>query len=236
MPAAVLWPARESLYDLMRLRASIGDAAFAAEKQCDPHDPTLAEWPPDYFDHPSLYFDQWPEKLEVRTLALDPSKGKDAKTGDYSAYVRFGRDQYGVEYVEADLARRTTDVMVAEGVEHVRAFKPDGFAVEANQFQELLCTEFRRVFSEAKVDVAVHPIDNTVNKLVRIRRLGPSLAQRRIRFKSRSPGTALLVQQLRDFPQGDHDDGPDACELARRLAVQLFNRAAMGRGSSRYRA
>jgi hypothetical protein len=38
-----------------------------------------------------------------------------------------------------------------------------------------------------------------------------------------------LVQQLKDFPQGDHDDGPDAGELARRLAVDLFNERAIGR-------
>jgi hypothetical protein len=32
------------------------------------------------------------------------------------------------------------------------------------------------------------------------------------------------VQQLRDFPNGDHDDGPDALEMARRLAIELSNK------------
>ena len=72
----------------------------------------------------------------------------------------------------------------------------------------------------------IYGVNNTTNKLVRIRRLGPALAQKRLRFKARSPGTMLLVQQLRDFPAGDHDDGPDALEMARRLAVELWN----GRG------
>jgi hypothetical protein len=45
----------------------------------------------------------------------------------------------------------------------------------------------------------------------------------RLRFKSRSPGTALLVQQLQDFPLGDHDDGPDALEQALRLLIELWN-------------
>jgi len=40
-------------------------------------------------------------------------------------------------------------------------------------------------------------------------------------MKSGSPGTRLLVDQLRDFPAGDHDDGPDALEMALRLAEQL---------------
>jgi hypothetical protein len=29
------------------------------------------------------------------------------------------------------------------------------------------------------------------------------------------------VNQLRDFPIGDHDDGPDALEMALRLAEEL---------------
>jgi hypothetical protein len=33
----------------------------------------------------------------------------------------------------------------------------------------------------------------------------------------------LLVQQLKDFPVGDHDDGPDALKAALRLATDLWN-------------
>ena len=67
-------------------------------------------------------------------------------------------------------------------------------------------------------------LDNQVNKQVRIRRLGTYLSQRRLRFKSRSAGTTLLVQQLQDFPVGDHDDGPDALEQALRVLTDLWNR------------
>jgi predicted phage terminase large subunit-like protein len=67
-------------------------------------------------------------------------------------------------------------------------------------------------------------VDNRVNKLVRIRRLGPYLASHRLRFKGNSPSTRLLVEQLRTFPAGDHDDGPDAAEMAIRLAVELLGK------------
>ena len=43
--AGVLWPERESLYDLMLLRATIGPAAFESEKQGNPRDPSRCEWP-----------------------------------------------------------------------------------------------------------------------------------------------------------------------------------------------
>ena len=66
------------------------------------------------------------------------------------------------------------------------------------------------------------PIENRINKLVRIRRLGPYLAGRRLRFKNHSPGTRMLVEQLQQFPVADHDDGPDAAEMAVRLAAELL--------------
>ena len=184
----------------------------------------MCEWGPDYFDYPGFRFDRWPDAYLLRVLSLDPSKGKDADVGDYSAYVRYGWDpRTDVEYVEADLRRRTTDVIVDEGVEHVREFKPEGFAVEVNQFQELLWVDFLRAGKAAQVGLPMHTVVNMVNKEVRIRRLGPRLAQRSLRFKSRSPGTDLLIQQLRDFPTGEHDDGPDALEQAQRLAIDIWN-------------
>jgi predicted phage terminase large subunit-like protein len=223
MPASVLWPERESLYDLMVLRATIGAAAFESEKQNNPIDPSLCEWPEEYFTRPGFWFEQWPQHLEIKTLALDPSKGKDAKHGDYRAFVKLGRDRNQVLYCEADLRRCTSEVIVAEAVEYVKEFKPDGFAIEINQYQELFVAPIQEAAREAKVPMPSYGINNQVNKDVRIRRLGPYLSQRLLRFKAISAGTALLVQQLRDFPLGDHDDGPDALEMALRLMIELWN-------------
>jgi hypothetical protein len=54
----------------------------------------------------------------------------------------------------------------------------------------------------------------------RIRRLTPLLSQGCLRFKAGSEGAKLLVDQLRDFPCGEHDDAPDALEVAFRLACE----------------
>ncbi len=219
--AQVLWPELEDLYTLMCMRAEGGRAAFEREKQNSPIAPEQCEWPEEYFDE-SIWFDQWPDRLAIKTLAIDPSKGADSRRGDYSAIVMLGVDRRGVLYVEADQARRPVPQIVADGVALYRRFQPDAFGVEANQFQELLGGEFETEFRRQGV-LTPRPrlIDNHVNKLVRIRRLGPHLATGRLRMKSNSPGTQLLVDQLRDFPAGDHDDGPDALEMALRLAEQL---------------
>jgi predicted phage terminase large subunit-like protein len=234
--AIVLWPEEEDLYTLMCMRAESGRTAFEREKQNSPVNPDLCEWPESYFDE-AIWFEAWPENLQVKTLALDPSKGSDSRRGDYSALVMLGVDRQGVLYLEADLARRPTPQMVAEGVELCRRFRPDVFGIEANQFQDLLRGEFEAEFRRQGVlGTRPWPVENRTNKLVRIRRLGPYLSTRRLRFKSGSPGTRLLVEQLQQFPVGDHDDGPDAAEMALRLAADLLEgrRAREGAAARRF--
>ncbi len=224
--AVLLWPEEEDLYTLMRMRAESGRTAFEREKQNSPINPDQCEWPESYFDE-SIWFDDWPERLAVKTLALDPSKGADSRRGDYSALVALGIDRRGLIYVEADLARRPVDQITADGVEWVRRFQPDAFGIEANQFQELLGQQFTDEFRrQGLVGITPYLIDNRVNKLVRIRRLGPYLSSGRIRFKNGCPSCRLLVDQLRSFPMGDHDDGPDALEMAIRLAIELNDRGS----------
>ncbi len=225
--AIVLWPETEDLYTLMCMRVESGRTAFEREKQNSPVNPELCEWPESYFDE-MIWFERWPERLVVKAMALDPSKGNDARHGDFSAIVLLGVDRQGVLYVEADLARRPTPDMVADAAEWYCRRRPDVFGVEANQFQDLLVGEFEAEFRRRGVLAARPvPIENHTSKQVRIRRLGPYLSSHRVRFKSDSPGTRLLVEQLEMFPVGDHDDGPDALEMALRLAVEvLHGRAA----------
>ena len=228
--ALLLWPEVEDLYTLMSMRAESGRTAFEREKQNSPVNPELCEWPESYFDE-GVWFDAWPGNLVVKTMALDPSKGSDARRGDFSAIVLLGVDRQGVLYVEADLARRPTPEIVADAAESFRRHRPDVFGVEANQFQDLLVGEFEAEFRRQGILAARPvPIENHTPKPVRIRRLGPYLSSRRLRFKSGSPGTRLLVEQLQMFPVADHDDGPDALEMALRLAIEVLHGRASNDG------
>ena len=164
-----------------------------------------------------------PSDLTVRAIALDPSKGRDARNGDYSAYVFVGIASRGVLHVEADLARRATPQMVEDGVAMCLRLRPQAFGVEANQYQELLCGEFAAELARQRIShIVPSAIHNYTSKMMRIRRLGPHLSQGRLRFLACSPSTRMLVEQLRDFPCGAHDDGPDALEMAIRLAEETL--------------
>jgi hypothetical protein len=91
--AVLLWPEAEDLYTLMCMRVESGRTAFEREKQGSPINPESCEFPESYF-RPHIWFDAWPTELQLKTIALDPSKGSDARRGDYSALV-LGLDHQG---------------------------------------------------------------------------------------------------------------------------------------------
>jgi predicted phage terminase large subunit-like protein len=218
--AELLWPQEEDLYSLMCLRASGGRAAFEREKQGVPVNPEMCEFDESWFGS-NVWFDEWPRAFRVRVLALDPSKGREDRHGDYSAFVFVGVDAQGTAWVEADLARRPTPEIVATGAELIRRLRPDVFGLETNQFQELLGAHFmEELRRQGILWVVPMGVENRTNKRVRIRWLGQFLAERKLRFLAGSAGTKLLVDQLKDFPVADHDDGPDALEMALRLAFE----------------
>ena len=91
------------------------------------------------------------------------------------------------------------------------SFGPMCSASKSINFKSCSGSEFAAESGRQRlIGIVPWAIENRVNKQTRIRRLGPYLSNRRIKFKSGSPGTRLLVEQLKEFPLADHDDGPDA--------------------------
>lgn len=217
-----LWPDKFDLDSLQKMKASIGEYQWSALYQQSPRSGGGTEWPDEYFPK-EIWFDEWPKTITMKTIGVDPSKGRDGKHGDYSAIVKLGRDTDGTLYVEADLERRNSESIVDTILETQAKFRADAIGIETNQFQELLAVQLQEKARLCGYVVPIVKIINTVNKAIRIRRLGPYLSQRTIRFKANSVGTKLLVDQLRDFPVAEHDDGPDSLEMALRVMIELWN-------------
>ncbi len=190
--------------------------------QQNPPETLDVEFRADYFSD-TIWFDEWPVAAEVvdRVMALDPSLGASDHC-DYSAFVMLVLDRSGILWVEADLDRRDAHRMALDAVRLGHVFNPLAFCVEANGFQQLLADGIARALRADGFMLPVTPWANTQNKVARIRGLAPYLARGEFRFRRHSPGTALLVEQLKGFPSAKHDDGPDALAMALELARERF--------------
>lgn len=193
-----------------------------------------SEWPPEYFDE--IFVNEWPATSErlITSVALDPSMGEN-ETSDYSAFVACCKGHDGIYYLDANIARRDISQIVATGVAWMKDIRPDAFGCETVLFQKMLLTEFQRALPSIGIDDSqIYGIKNNSmgsrfkdQKRTRIRaRLTKLLASGRIKVR-RSPGSSLLVEQLRGFPSHKHDDGPDAAEMAIRLADELLDGAGL---------
>lgn len=211
--AELLWPEKESLYDLMVYRTAYGESAFRSEKQGFPSSDQLSEWPVELFGE-RIWFDSWPEGIRLKVVALDPSKGR-SDTSDYSAFIDLRLAEDGNLYIDADIKRRDVTRIWEDGFALNARVQPQLFIVETNGFQELLCIEFDRQAAERGTVIPIHGVDHyKVRKEIRIRTIGPYLHMNRLRFKRDSQGAKDLVDQLMEFPNAQHDDGPDALEMA----------------------
>lgn len=181
------------------------------------------EWPPDYFGR-HLWFPTWPELRTCVVIAWDPSKGGDAKFGDYSAFTILVRDEKGRLYADGVASRKWP---VETGIDILldlcALWHPiDGVVIEVNQFQHLI----KKLFVKRAMELGVHPpvyeINNSLKKEVRIKRIGTYLAERTIQLKGDSQGARLLGAQLMSFPNGEFDDLPDSLEMGIRTMIKLW--------------
>lgn len=181
------------------------------------------EWPNEYFGE-HIWVDKMPEDHDIAmsVMSLDPSKGKNSKKGDYSTTVKMARGKDGLLYVDADLRRCDAETLTDFFLGELGEFYPNRVGIEVNQFQHLLSKEISKGMKSRNIDIPIVELYNSINKEVRIRRLGPHLRNHKFRF-IRNPGSTLLVSQLREFPLGKHDDGPDALEMALRVLIQTWN-------------
>lgn len=224
-PGKALWPQRYDEDALSAIEKSQGPYYWSALYQGRPRQHEQAEWPEDYFD--DVFVDRMPHAFEMGAVGIDPSKGREK--GDYWASV-FAGVSGGNIYVDSIMNRMPAEVGIQRTTELALRYNADLAGVEAIAFQELLepmLVDYQR--ANRLPAFSVVPLVDLAHKQIRIRRLGGWLAQGRLRFLD-TPANRLVVDQLKDFPIGDHDDGPDALEMAIRMLSELAVRSGVAGG------
>jgi len=208
--AVLNWPDMQPLEWLMRVRAE-NHAAFEAEYQGNP----ISERSP--FRDLQFWVQRNPRWVFFG--AIDPSLGKRGGRGDPSAILVGGLDpETGVlDVVEASIRVRLPDTIIADAIALQREWRCQLWFVEAVQFQELLRELLMQEAAKAGVPMPCIPVVPHADKRLRIERLQAPIAAGLIRLH---PSQTTLIDQLQQWPDADHDDGPDALEMLWSHALQ----------------
>ncbi|MGD9643962.1 MAG: phage terminase large subunit [Elusimicrobiales bacterium] len=210
----VLWPEARPYKVLMEIYTDIGEIAFAAEHQNKPINTEECLFKPEWL----VYYDE--DELEKVYFtdfygALDPSLGK-TRLSDYTALIVLGRAESGILYVlEAVIERLTPDRIVDLLLDVCREYEFTRFGIETNQYQDLLRLMIVERSAREGVYVPIVPLQHNKDKVLRVQALVPYIRNGYVRFNKEH---RLLIEQLLGFPKLRHDDGPDALEMAVRMA------------------
>lgn len=211
--ARVLWPSVQPLVKLMKIRVRIGDDAFSSEYQNEPIDGDAQMFA-------KLTF--WVSRLIdwVFVGACDPSLGGANKRNDPSAIGvgGFNRQTGILDVVEASIRRRVPSVIMADIEALQREYRCLKWGVETVQFQAFFAEQLVKQSAQRGTPIPMVPIKSTVEKALRIESLEPHIRNGLIRLH---PGLAVLLEQLRFYPQHPHDDGPDMLEMLWQMAQSI---------------
>ena len=232
----VLWPESESYYDLMCERVEIGKRAFAKEKQNDPRADDDA-----LFDRIHWYYETkaglvvessgavipWSELYSYGSLdpATGESKSKARKTKiDYTCIVGGYKDLQGRLFVNNDWTKRARPTTYINAIfEMHERLKFEKFVIETNLYRNLLTENVirerkrrekerkRKGVKSWKLKIPFYEIENRDKKEKRIYTLEPKVSNGWILFNRNL--SVDFMDMIEQFPNADHDDGPDALEM-----------------------
>ena len=201
--AVINWPGVQPLVWLMLERAASHDA-FQTEYQ---NKPISA-------GNPFGDLDYWVQRNHDWILfgAIDPSLGRAGKGRDPSAILIGGYDRLTgkMDVVEASIRKRLPDIIISDTIALQREYRCLLWFVESVQFQEFLRTTLMTEAAKQGVAISAVPVIPTGDKNPRIERLQPPVKAGLIRFNA---AHVTLIDQLQQWPNADHDDGPDALDM-----------------------
>lgn len=217
----VLWPEVESYIYLMKMRLSDGPAYFDSEKQNEPIHPSERLFNDEWFN----YLDEAEVRDRLRyngytqfLASVDPSLGKVSKSADPSAIVILGITLDGLmDVIEADIKKRSPDRIIEDLFDFHKIYRLDKVVVEEVQFQEFFKDTIIKESAKRSLYLPIEGTRPVSDKVLRITKLQPHIKNGFIRFRR---AHNILLNQLKYFPKADHDDGPDALEMAFSLAEQ----------------
>ena len=167
---------------------------------------------------------------DVTYGAVDPSF---TSSGDYKAVVTLtGRRSTMEMFVRHCFLKKCSPKDLCRAIyEQQEAYGCD-FVIEDNSLKEFLWDAVENFEKDNGVHLRLHPITHGagISKEARIRRLQSPMERLKFFFLKGHSEQDLLRDQLRVFPNGKHDDGPDALEEAYQQVMRRLRGGNLGAG------
>ena len=183
------------------------------------------------------YYDYIQNKDRFGTCVqyIDPSL-KDTAKSDYSAIITVVKDKLdGKMYVlDADVQQRKPSLLIKAIGENYEKYTKLGFTVypymETVMFQQVLKDSAVDTLLKEGKTVPIQGRNQHKNKIARITAIERHVSAGIVLFREDwddNLSYRTLMDQLKNFPLGDHDDGPDALEGCITELQDLEDRWAM---------
>lgn len=245
-----LWPSMFPVEDLIRMRDDptyekyLGPIAFAQEMQNDAIDEgsriikrawiygtedkpntyslTAMEeaWRAQHPDNPTTWVKT---KFKQIIMAVDPAISEKT-TADYFAMVVIGIDERGEIWILDVFRDRIADIDVQVGkiIEFAKAWNPDKIKVEAVAYQAGLARQVQRIAAEAQQHLPIFKVIPDKDKFRRAVIHSANFAGNLVHTRTDHPMAEAFIQELLDFPMGEHDDMLDAYMHAAEEQTQRY--------------
>jgi len=208
-----LWPMRYNLESLESIRSIAGAMNWSSQYLQEPIAAENQEFKPEYFK----YFEEGDlaGKKLVYTTTVDLAVGdKEAKRGDYVAIITVAKESGNPNWYIVDCLIEKIDPLAACDYLFMlyKKYRMSTVAIETNAYQKTFKFWLQEEMKKREVYMPLAEIKSSTQKEAKIRGL-IGYYQTGVIFHRK--GYLLLESQLMNFPQDQHDDGPDA------LAMQL---------------
>ena len=150
-------------------------------------------------------------------VAIDPATGK--VNGDYSAIAVVAKHKEIYYVLQVLLLRDKTEALL----DHIFAIVQQGahaVVMEVNGGQDYLASQLESESIKRGIPIPLKRITQKSTKDMRVRGLTPFVNTGVLQFNI---DDRVFLQQMREFPLGAHDDGPDALEMAVRTLMEMKN-------------
>lgn len=151
--------------------------------------------------------------LQSHDLALGQKE-----TADQYVRCNFYANRAGLMFIEDVYADRLTDVqMMRDIVNSGRHYRCRAIGIESNAFQSLLINQLKRGFNMPFVELDPAGRD----KVIRARPAAAHFENDKVMFRRGARWNSDVRYQLEAFPNGVHDDIPDAISYAYEMCLRF---------------